>query len=183
MLARIRQGTGGRLRCLVCGSAALPERVARFFAAIGLPIYEGYGLTETAPVLTASGPGSLRHGTVGRPLPGVAILIGENRKFISVLIVPDFDELGAYLFAAGLPSGSAEELVPRADVVQLYQKLVDELNAGLAQFERIKRLAVLPEHARLFRGPAVMTMLRRRQAIELRWKRVVDRVYANAGKN
>ena len=44
-------------------------------------------------------------------------------------------------------------------------------------------VAVLPEHARLFRGPAVMTMLRRRQAIELRWKRVVDRVYANAGKN
>jgi long-chain acyl-CoA synthetase len=269
VLARIRQGTGGRLRCLVCGSAALPERVARFFAAIGLPIYEGYGLTETAPVLTASGPGSLRHGTVGRPLPGVeiriaadgeilargpnvmvgyhrrpdlnetalragwfhtgdigrldadgfltitdrkkdllvtaggkkvapapleaalmahplvadAILIGENRKFISVLIVPDFDELGAYLSAAGLPPGSAEELVQRADVVQLYQKLVDELNAGLAQFERIKRLAVLPEHARLFRGPAVMTMLRRRQAIELRWQHVVDRVYANAGKD
>ncbi len=269
VLSRIREGVGGRLRCLVCGSAALPARVSDFFAAIGLPIYEGYGLTETSPVLTACGPGNVRRGTVGRPLPGVqiriaedgeilahgpnvmvgyhrrpdlneealragwfrtgdigtldadgyltitdrkkdlivtaggkkvapapleaalmqsrlvadAILIGENRKFIAVLIVPDFEQLDLHLRASQLPSGSREELVQRADVVQVYQNLVDRLNGGLSQFERIKRLALLPKDVTLPRGGGGQTMLKRRRAIELQWKHLVDRMYANSGKD
>ena len=78
---------------------------------------------------------------------------------------------------------SREELVQRVDVVKLYQNLVDGVNSGLAQFERIKRLAVLPKHVTLRRTPGGETMLRRRQAIERGWQHVVDRIYAVAARD
>ncbi len=109
-----------------------------------------------------------------------AVLIGENRKFISALIVPAFTQLDAYLRTAGLPTGAEDALVQRADVVQLYQNLVDGLNSGLAQFERIKRVALVPTTRGLCRERGGATMLARRRAFELEWKPIVDRLYAGA---
>ena len=68
VFSKIRASVGGRLRCLVSGSAPLPLDVAEFFAGIGLPITEGYGLTETSPVVTAN-PRARRAGHGGKAIP------------------------------------------------------------------------------------------------------------------
>ncbi len=72
---KVRQRFGGRLRLVVSGSAALSKEVAEFIDALGIEVYEGYGLTETAPVVSVNTPGNRKIGSVGKALPGVRIAI------------------------------------------------------------------------------------------------------------
>jgi long-chain acyl-CoA synthetase len=264
VFSKIRAGIGGRLRFAVSGSAPLPPAVHEFFHGIGVPIVEGYGLTETAPILTVNPPGAPRVGTVGRAIPGVeiriasdgeilargpnimegyynkpdataeilddgwlhtgdigtldaegyltitdrkkdlivtaggknvapqpiesvlkshrlvaeAIVLGDRRRFVSALIVPDFPVLEQRLKDLGRPFGEREDLVTRPDVVALYQEIVDGLNRDLAQYERIKRIALLPAEFTIESGELTPTMKVKRKVIEERWRTQIEEIYA-----
>src|SRR5687768_4334646 len=83
VFSKVRAGVGGRLRYVVSGSAPLPVNVMEFFSAIGMPIIEGYGLTETAPILTVNPPAALRAGSVGRPVRDVEIRIADDGEILA----------------------------------------------------------------------------------------------------
>jgi long-chain acyl-CoA synthetase len=264
VLRKIRDGLGGRLKYLVSGSAPLSKEIAGFFQSCGFNIIEGYGLTESAPVLTVNPPDAPRLGSVGRAVRGVelriaedgeilargpnimagyynkpeataaavdngwlhtgdigeidadgylkitdrkkdllvtsggkkiapqpiearlkanplvaeAVLIGDRRKYPAVLIVPDFGVLERRLRDLGRPPTSRDELPGRADVVALYQELVDALNRDLSQFERIKRLAILPREFTIDSGELTPTLKVKRKVVEERYKDTIASLYA-----
>jgi long-chain acyl-CoA synthetase len=273
VFSKIREGVGGRLRYFVSGSAPLGVPVAEFFHGLGLPIIEGYGLTETAPILTVNPPAAPRAGTVGKPLPGVelriagdgeilargpnlmtgyynkpeatadaikdgwfhtwdigridadgylaitdrkkdllvtsggkniapqpienilkqspliaeAVVLGDRRKFVSALIVPDFAALERRLRGLGrapqADTGGAdaprdrEQLVKRPDVVALYHEIVDGLNRELSQFERIKRVAILPREFTMESGELTPSLKVKRKVVEEKWREQIERIY------
>jgi long-chain acyl-CoA synthetase len=76
--AALRSALGGAIQRCYCGGASLPPEVDRFFAERDLPILCGYGLTEAAPVITATSPGGYRAGTVGQPLPDVEVRLTDD---------------------------------------------------------------------------------------------------------
>ena len=78
--SKIRQTIGGNFDIVVSGAASIQPRLASFFSALGIPVYEGYGLTETSPVLAVScrEKNGREAGTVGFPLPGIEVKITEN---------------------------------------------------------------------------------------------------------
>ena len=79
---KIRSQMGGRLRLAVSGGASLNENIARFFSKIGVMIFEGYGLTETSPVISANMEHDFKFGTVGKVAPGVKVKISENKEIL-----------------------------------------------------------------------------------------------------
>jgi long-chain acyl-CoA synthetase len=263
VFAKIRDSVGGRLRCLASGSAPLPISVAEFFAGIGLPITEGYGLTETSPIISANPLGALRVGTVGKPIPdvdvriaddgeilargpnvmigyynkpaetaavmqdgwfhtgdigaldaegylsitdrkkdllvtsggkkvapqpieaalkrsplvGEVLILGDRRRFIAALIVPEFAALERRLKDLGRAPAGRDVLVGRDDVVALYREIVEGLNRELSQFERIKKFRLLPREFTIESGELTPTVKVKRRAVEHNWAAAIDEMY------
>ncbi len=83
IFSKLRNALGGRFRYLISGGSPLSPDLARFFLNIGLPLYNGYGLTESSPVLTANYPGHNKTGTVGLPFPEVDIKISDTNEILA----------------------------------------------------------------------------------------------------
>lgn len=119
------------------------------------------------------------------PLVAEAVLVGDNRNFISALIVPNFGRIESLTTAKGapaavsIPASTREELLRHPDVLGLYQDVVDRVNGNLSQFERIKRFALLPSEFAVEREELTPTMKVRRKVVETRWRDEIEELYAH----
>lgn len=83
VFSKLQAATGGKIRFFASGGAALPQELRDFFEAIGITIIEGYGLTETSPVLSVNRVDDYKFGTVGKPIPGVEIKIASDGEILA----------------------------------------------------------------------------------------------------
>ena len=109
------------------------------------------------------------------PLVAEAVLIGDRRPYVAALLVPDFAALAT---RADVESASREETVERADVVALFDEVVEKVNAGLARHEQIKRSALLPAEFGIATGELTPTLKVKRRVVAQRWNDVIERLYA-----
>ncbi|MGB9836791.1 MAG: AMP-dependent synthetase/ligase [Candidatus Saccharicenans sp.] len=263
VFSKIVEKTGGRVRFFVSGGAPLSRDIAEFFLAMGIIIIEGYGLTETSPVISLNTLNDFRFGTVGKVLPGEevkfapdgeiwvrgpnvmkgyfkkeeetreafedgwfktgdigyldkdgylvitdrkkdiivtaggknvapqpientiktspyianAVVVGNGRKFVSALVVPDFDKLEAYAKEKGIVYADRQELVSRPEIFEFMMQEIDRLTPHLASYERIKKIAILPKDFELESGELTPTLKVRRKIVEEKYKPVIDRLY------
>lgn len=105
VFSKIKELTGGRMRVMISGSAALNGQVARWFDAAGLPIIEGYGLTENSGAACVVRPEDMVFGSVGQPLPGTQVMIADDGEILL---------RGPHVMAGywNLPEANAETLLP-----------------------------------------------------------------------
>jgi long-chain acyl-CoA synthetase len=122
VFSKLRDRFGGRVKLFVSGGAALPADIGNFFAAAGMRITEGYGLTETSPVMTVSPFKKERYGTVGHVIPGVTVAIQrvEDSKIIA--------ELSGNQYPSSLSSAEGEILCKGPNVMQGYWGKKKETN-------------------------------------------------------
>jgi long-chain acyl-CoA synthetase len=83
VFSKVREGMGGRVFYYISGGAPLGRELAEWYACVGIRIHEGYGLTETSPVIAVNTPDAHRLGTVGRPLPNVEVRIAEDGEILA----------------------------------------------------------------------------------------------------
>jgi len=264
VFSKLQERTGGRLRYFVSGGAPLAPEINKFFYGAGLIILEGYGLTETSPVIAVNTPADFRLGTVGKPIPGVevaiandgeiltrgpqvmkgyfnkpqataeaidaegwfhtgdigelndgflritdrkkelivtaggkniapqpienrvtqnkfvsqAILIGDKRKFPSMLIVPDFAQLEKWARVKNISFTSNADLIEKPEVREKMEREVLGPLSDLAHYEVPKKIALLPEELSLERGELTPTLKIKRRVINERYKAVIDGMYA-----
>jgi len=263
--SKIRAGTGGRLRVVLSGGAPLSKSLGEFFWAIGIPIYQGYGLTETSPVLTSSYPAN-RIGSSGRPIANVqiriaddgeilakgpcimqgyykspestrevlsedgwfktgdigyldkdnylfitdrkkdllktaagkfiapqpienilktspyvlnAMIVGDQRKFVVALIVINPVTIAAKLAEEDLKFSSDSEMAAHPRTYAVVEGEVSRLTAHLAQYESIKRFALLPDDFTFASGALTFTMKLKRRVVETQFHDLIDKLYSD----
>jgi long-chain acyl-CoA synthetase len=265
---KIRLGTGGRLRIVSSGGAPLSKSLAEFFWTVGIPIYQGYGLTETSPIVSSNYPQN-RVGSSGKPIPNVlvraaedgeilvkgpcvmqgyyknpeatrevltedgwfstgdigyldkdnylfitdrkkdliktaagkfvapqpienalktspyilnAMVVGDKRKFIVALIVPNPVTVAAKAADHGIKFASNTELAAHPWVHALIDAEVKRLTIHLAQYETIKRFALLPEDFTFDNGSLTFTLKLKRRVVEQQYAVVIESLYADVAE-
>jgi long-chain acyl-CoA synthetase len=114
------------------------------------------------------------------PLVSEVVIVGNERHFAAALIVPRLDPLAAWAREKGIVFGKPDELLSRTEVLERYEALVHEMTPHLAQFEKIKKLALLPKEFTLEAGELTPTMKVKRKVIEEKYRDVIDRLYEGA---
>ncbi|HLW54433.1 MAG TPA: long-chain fatty acid--CoA ligase [Candidatus Angelobacter sp.] len=261
--SKIRQGFGGRSRAYFSGGAPLGADLAEWFCAMNIPIFEGYGLTETSPTIAVNRLGAFKVGSVGKiyrdlqvkiaddgeimvkgptvfkgywsmpeetknafvdgwfktgdigqidsegflsitdrkkdliktsggkfiaPQPienalknnvlvAQAAVIGDRRKFASVIISPHFPLLEDWARANGIAFSSHQELVNAGKVRELYSGIVEDLNKRLAHFETIKKILLVPDEFSIATGEITPTLKLKRRVIEAKYKQQIEQLY------
>jgi len=265
VLKTVRAGLGGHVRIAVSGGAALPKEIGMFFGAMGLPILEGYGLTETSPVISVNTPTRHRQGSVGRPIDGVEVkiaddgeiltrgpnvmkgyfnkpeataevidkdgffhtgdigkldadgylyitdrkkdiivtsagkniapqpienilkthpliaelvMVGNGRHYPTALVVPNFDTLARAAAKAGIETGTREQTVTNPGVIELIEQAIASLSYEFAQYEKIKKITLLPTEFTIDAGELTPTLKVKRRVVEAKYKDLIDRMYA-----
>jgi long-chain acyl-CoA synthetase len=261
--SKIRERTGGRIRFFVSGGAPLSKEIAEFFFALGIKILEGYGLTETSPVVSVNTEERLKFGSVGPLLPGVevkiaedgeilvrgpnvmmgyykneeetkevikdgwfhtgdigrldedeflyitdrkkelivtsggkniapqpienmiktspyvnqVVCIGDKRKFVSALIVPNWEKLEEYAKSSGINYTTRRELTKNKDILDFMLQEVERVTPGLAPFEKVKKIALLEKELTIEEGEITPTLKVKRRVIDQKYKEIIDELY------
>ena len=264
--SKVRAGMGGRGQVFISGGAPLGRELAEWFSWIGIRIHEGYGLTETSPVIAVNTPRAHKLGTVGKPLGNIeikiaddgeilvrgpsifkgywkrpdetanafvdgwfktgdignldadgflsvtdrkkdliktsggkfiapqpienslkhnaliaeAIIVGDKRKFPAVVISPYFALLEDWARNNQIIFQSRSELVASPRVQALYEGIVEDVNRNLARFEKLKKVILVPDEFTPADGTLTHTMKVRRRAVEDRYRKLIEDVYAHA---
>jgi long-chain acyl-CoA synthetase len=265
---KVRAGLGGRLRLISSGGAPLSKELAEFFWALDVPIYQGYGLTETSPIVSSNYPVN-RVGSSGKPIPNVlvraaedgeiqvkgpcimqgyyknpeatrevmtpdgwfctgdighvdhdgylyitdrkkdliktaggkfvapqpienvlktspyilnAMVVGDKRKFIAALIVANPTTVAARLADLGMKFSSNSELAAHPRTHALIEDEIKRLTAHLAQYETIKRFALLPEDFTFDSGTLTFTLKLKRRVVEEKYRKVIESLYADVAE-
>jgi long-chain acyl-CoA synthetase len=80
---KVTEKLGGRLQIVISGGAALSPEIARVFIGLGIPIFQGYGLTETSPIISSNRRASNLPSSIGKPLPGIEVIIGDDNELLT----------------------------------------------------------------------------------------------------
>ncbi len=264
VFSKLQQRVGGRVRFFVSGGAPLSKEIGEFFAAAGLIIVEGYGLTETSPVIAVNHLDRFKFGTVGLPLHNVevkiaedgeiltrgphvmkgyykkdaetkevldedgwfhtgdigkfdedrflvitdrkkniivtaggknvapqktenmlvmsryieqALVIGDQRRFCSALIVPNFENLEKYATEKSIPYGSHKDLTTTAEIRSLIQEEVEKVNQECAAYESVKKFLLLDQPFSIESGELTPSLKIKRRMVEQNYKAEIDSMY------
>ncbi|MEO6331116.1 MAG: AMP-binding protein, partial [Gemmatimonadaceae bacterium] len=263
VFSKLRAAVGGRIRFFVSGAAPLDPDINKFFFSAGLPVLEGYGLTETSPVISVNSPGNIRIGSVGRPIDGVevciadddeilargpnvmqgyynrpqetsevltsdgwfhtgdlgkledgfltitgrkkdiivtaggkniapapiehrmksskyvaqAVMLGDKRKFPVMLIVPNYDNLERWAREQGLKSSDHKLLIAERPVLQMYEREMATVLAGLARYEMPKKIALVERDFSIDGGELTPKLSIRRNVVEEKNRAAIDALY------
>jgi long-chain acyl-CoA synthetase len=253
---------GGRVRYFLSGGAPLANDIAYFFLAMNIPILQGYGLSESSPVISMNTPTANRVGSVGKIVKNVEVkladdgeilargpnilqgyfnkpqatrdsfdgdwfktgdvgkfdrdqflyitdrkkellktsggkyiapqpiesaikgsmyvaqvmVIGDNRKFPAALIVPNWETLEIYAKSQGI-SGSRPQLCQNSQLADMLVKEVNRLTPDLAQYEKIKKVALIENEFTIENGELTPTLKVKRRVIEDHYRNVIDQLY------
>ena len=113
-------------------------------------------------------------------LIGTAVVLGDRRKFASVLIAPHFPLLEEWARDHHIPFSTRETLVRHPKVIALYEEIVGEVNRGLARYETLKKILLVPDEFSPDDGTLTPTLKLRRRAIEERYRQQIDDLYQEA---
>jgi len=262
-----QEALGGEIVVIVSGGAALNPRLARIFWAAGMPVFEGYGLTETSPVITVNHFGGTMFGTVGEVIKGVEVkiapdgevltrghqvmkgyynqpgltaetidsdgwfhtgdigelingkflkitdrkkemfktaggkyvapqslenkykesifieqimVLGENRKFPSALVVPNFETLKTWAAKKGIKFTTNEEIIKNEQVLAKYNEVIEAANAGFGKWEQVKRVALLPKEWSIDGGELTPKLSLKRKVITEKNNPIIEKIYKDA---